>query len=336
MTQQKTFWHLLPLRRMPTEYELVTSLVNFYDSPLKGKGFELGDHIPMAQWYRQYQDGSPFTCSDWEKFYDPREYTYTKYVNAQQAKEIFVDGLLEEIESLGYDRGLFEAWLRTLARAVSPFRYASHGLQMIAAYIAQMGPSGRINTAGTLQAGDEVRRVQRIAYRTRQLQLAYPGFGEDSKAVWQENPMWQPLREAVEKLLITYDWGESFAGLNLVLKPMLDNLFMVQLAELGRREGDYILGEIFFSLNDDCKWHREWSQALVKTTVEDTPANQGVLQGWVNKWYPLAVQAVNAFSPIFEEMPGRPKTLGFGDVAQQIGKDYSDYLRSMGLERPSA
>ena len=59
------------------------------------------------------------------------------------------------------------------------------------------------------------------AYRVRQLQLASPGFAEDSQARWEHDPLWQPLRKVIELLLVVYDWGESFVALNLVLKPIL-------------------------------------------------------------------------------------------------------------------
>jgi toluene monooxygenase system protein E len=49
--------------------------------------------------------------------------------------------------------------------------------------------------------------VERFAYRVRQLQIAFPGFAEDSKARWQHDPMWQPLREIIEKLLTTWELG---------------------------------------------------------------------------------------------------------------------------------
>ncbi len=100
MVQQKTFWHLLPQRRMPSEYEIVTSklLLNTGEG-FTGKRFELD--VPLQQWYEQYQQGSPLSCSSWEKFRDPRETTYTKYTELQMEKEIFVDGILEEIEATG-------------------------------------------------------------------------------------------------------------------------------------------------------------------------------------------------------------------------------------------
>jgi toluene monooxygenase system protein E len=80
-------------------------------------------------------------------------------------KEIFVDCILEEIEASGYDRELQPQWAQTVATLVAPFRYPGHALMMIAAYVAQMAPGGRIVVAATFQAGDEARQVERLAYR---------------------------------------------------------------------------------------------------------------------------------------------------------------------------
>src|ERR1700688_460948 len=213
MTQQKTYWHLMQQRRMPTEYEIVTSkLLCYTGEGFTGKSFELD--VPLLDWYKRFQQDSPLTCTSWEKFRDPRETTYTKYTEIQRDKEIFVDGILEEIDSSGYDGQLSPRWLHVLSRVFAPLRYPGHGLQMLAAYIGQMAPSGRIVITAALAAGDEMRRVQRIAYRVRQLQLLDSGFAGDSKTRWQTDPVWQPLRIAIEKLLICYDWAESFVAVN--------------------------------------------------------------------------------------------------------------------------
>ena len=47
---------------------------------------------------------------------------------------------------------------------------------MLAAYIGKMAPSSRITIAASFQAADEMRRVQRLAYRMRQLQVTHPEF----------------------------------------------------------------------------------------------------------------------------------------------------------------
>ena len=334
MTQQKTYWHLLQQRRMPTEYEIVTSkLLCYTGEGFTGKRFELD--VPLRDWYKRFQQESPLICSSWEKFRDPRETTYTKYTEIQRDKEIFVDGILEEIDSSGYHGRLSPRWLHVLSRVVAPLRYAGHGLQMVASYIGQMAPSGRIVITATLQAGDEMRRVQRIAYQVRQLQRIYLGFASDSKERWQSDPLWQPLRMAIEKLLICYDWAESFVALNLVLKPMVDDLFMNHLSDLALREGDHLLGQVFYSLNEDCLWHRQWSQALTRMVIDDNSLNSVTIQGWIEKWYPVAAGAVQALVPLFEGKLEDAHMPPLEGVTQKIDKYYRDYLSSMGLQ-PSA
>lgn len=329
MPEQKTYWHLLQQRRMPSEYEIVNSkLLCYTGEGFTGKRFELD--VPLKDWYRRYQEGSPLVCSSWEKFRDPRETTYTKYTGMQREKEIFVDGILEEIELTGYDAHLHPAWLHTLARVVAPFRYPGHGFQMIASYFGQMAPSGRITIAAALQSGDEMRRIQRIAYRIRQLQRIYPGFASDSKTLWQTDSMWQPLRQVIEKLLIAYDWAESFVGLNLVLKPLVDELFMKYVSDLALREDDYLLGQVFYSLNEDCLWHRQWSEALIRMAIEDNARNQETIQGWINQWYPLASHAVQSLASGFKdnfERSGTPER----NIGEAIDSYYRSYLQSMGL-----
>jgi toluene monooxygenase system protein E len=331
MAQQKTYWHLLSQKRMPNEYEIATSkLLCYTGEGFTGKRFELD--VPLQQWYRQYQQGSSFSCSSWEKFRDPRETTYTKYTELQREKEVFVDGILDEIEATGYDKGILPTWLPTLSRLVAPLRYPVHGFQMLAAYVGHTAPSGRITIVAALQAGDEMRRVQRIAYRVRQLQLVYPGFAEDSKTIWEDDPVWQPLREGIEKLLTAYDWGESFVGLNLVLKPLVDQLFMKHLSDLALQQGDYLLGQIFYSLDEDCQWHRQWSQALVRMAIEDNPKNVGVLQGWVDKWYCLGARAMAALTTVWEK---HLEERSLVSASRQVVQYYGEYLDSMTLRIPA-
>ncbi len=243
-----------------------------------------------------------------------------------------VDGILDEIETTGYDAHLRPAWLHIFPRVVAPFRYPGHGFQMIGSYIGQMAPSGRITIAAALQSADEMRRIQRITYRIRQLQLIYPGFASDNKTLWQTDSLWQPLREVVEKLLITYDWAESFVGLNLVLKPLVDELFMKYLGDVALREDDYLLGQIFYSLNEDCQWHRQWSESLVRMAIEDNVRNRDTIQSWINQWHPLVTRAVHTFTSLLEETSEQMKAPPLERIETTIDCYYRGYLRSMNLE----
>jgi len=291
----KTYSHLLHKKRKPSEYEIACSDLLYY---LK-RGFEV--RTPLAQWYEKYQRDSPLKCKNWDAFCDPRETTYTKYTALQKDKEIFVDGIFALIDETGYDKKLSESWLSTLSMIFAPLRYPWHGLQMISSYVAQMAPSGRIVITSMFQAADEMRRVQRMAYRLRQLQMTHAGFGQVSQSIWEEAPLWQPLRELIENLLITYDWGEAFIALDLVVKPLLDALFMDHLGTFAREGKDELLGEVFYSINEDCIWHKQWSQTLLRMVLEDTPESSHIILEWSKKWYPLVMRAVAPFADLIDK-----------------------------------
>ena len=294
-TPKRTYWHLSDLGRKPTDYDIATSKMHYWTS----RGFEV--KAPVSEWYERYQRGSDLSCRDWDQWGDPRQTTYTTYTTMQRTREAFVSGLLDSISD-DYDRDLSPQWVAVLNRVLAPLRYPGHGLQMVAAYIGKMAPSTHITIAATFQAADEMRRVQRIAYRMRQLQITHPEFGSKAQHTWQDDPIWQPLREIIETLLVTWDWGEALVALQFVLKPAFDELFMTQFGRLARAAGDDVLDRIFFSLNEDCAWHRAWSASLILTAIEDTPESARVIEGWIENWAPRVSRAVSAFRPIFDGM----------------------------------
>jgi toluene monooxygenase system protein E len=286
----KTYSHLARDRRMPNDYELVTSNLLYYTD----RGFEVT--TPLSEWYAKYQASSPLTAPDWERFADPRQTTFAKYTELSRARETYVDGILQSIEDTAYDRTLSPEWRATLGAALAPLRFPLHGFQMIAAYVGQMAPSGRITVAAAFQAADEVRRIQRIAYRMAQLRLVDASFGEGAREAWQKEPTWQPLREAVERCLVTYDWGEALVALNLCIKPAIDELFMVSLPRKAKSQGDFQLGQIFASLDEDCRWHREWTIALLEKAIASSEGNRAVVAAWTRKWRPLALRSAEALA----------------------------------------
>lgn len=289
----KTYCHL-GRDRKPTEYEIVTSALAYY----AGRGFEV--NVPLAAFYERHQCGSPLAGIDWERFRDPRETTYALYTKLQRTREAYIDGILETIERSGYDAALPGAWIEVLARAVAPLRYPLHGLHMAAAYVGQMAPGGRVTVAFTFQAADEMRAVQRIAYRVAQIAQIHPGFGDDSRAIWEQDPMWQPLREVVERLLVAYDWGEALVALDVCVKPIIDELFLVLLPELAAARGDHELGAVFGWLAEDSLWQRTIARVLIATAVEQDPSVHLDLERWAALWMPRAIAAARAFLPLWE------------------------------------
>ena len=319
--QKRTYWHLSDLGRKPTDYDIATSRLHYWTA----RGFEV--KVPVSEWYERYQRGSELRCRDWEEWGDPRQTTYTTYTTMQRTREAFVNGLLDSISD-DYDRGLSPQCVALLNRVIAPLRYPGHGLQMVAAYVGNMAPTARITIAATFQAADEMRRVQRLAYRMRQLQVTHPDFGRTAQQTWQDDPIWQPLREVIETLLVTWDWGEALVALQFVLKPAFDELFMTHFGRLARAAGDDVLDRMFFSLNEDCAWHRAWSESLLLNAIRGTPESAPAVERWIENWTPRVSRAVSAFRPVFDEMlpGGVERSATVLNEIEQFGQRYRGAL----------
>jgi len=290
-------------RRLPSEYEVVSSDLH-YNFPRR---FELPAGNPVIDWYARHREGSPFQADDWEVFADPRRTTYRGYNELQDRKEDVVDGLLREIDETQYDARLSDEWVDFLHRWYAPLRFPIHGLQMLAAYVAQVAPASRITNCAAFQTIDEMRRLQRITYRTAQLAARRATVdGAVHRELWEEAPALQPLRELIERALVTWDWGEAFVVTNVIVKPLIDRLVNQELAgALAAANGDPILQSIHFSLDEDAQWHRAWSAELLHMAIRDRPMNRDLVQGWVDARLPPALAAVDALVTVIDRAPVR-------------------------------
>lgn len=293
----KTYTHLTPGGRLPSEYDIVSSQLLYYKNP----GFSVD--VPQKGWYEKYQKGALLQCRDWEAFRDPRATTYKKYTELQTGKEAFVTRIFRAIEYHHVDALMDPAWRDTLNTLLPPLRYVAHAGQMISSYIGHMAPSGRITIVFAMQAADHLRIIECLAYRMAQIRHHSPTFGDDSAIVWHTHPAWQPLRKAIELILVTYDWSEAFVAFNHHIKPALDALLCVDFAHHATRHGDSHLASLLASLHEDALWHQEVSNALLALAMSDAvaSANQAVLSRWADKWVPLTVDASKALTTIWQE-----------------------------------
>ena len=177
---------------MPTEYEVVSTDLH-YNYPY---GFELTD-TAVARWYVRHREGSKLCSTDWGSFADPRRTTYRSYTELQDKKEDVIDGLLRQVDDEGYDDELADAWVTFVDCWYAPLRFPVHGLQMLAAYVGQMAPASRVTNCAAFQAADELRRLQRVTYRTAQLADHRSAIDVDMhRRHWEEAEAFQPLAQA--------------------------------------------------------------------------------------------------------------------------------------------
>ena len=299
-------WSLLgDVHKKPSEYEVVTTKLH-YHYRRQPAPFELDPTTPINAWYLRYREGSPFQTASWEGFRDPHELTYQLYVQRQSEREAYLENLVDEFERRNHDARLQTDWVRVLDQLYLPARFPMHALQMSGLYEAQMAPSSFITNAAYFQAADELRRIQWVAYRAKSLSLeldAELASSAYTRRHWEEDAVWQPLRETVEKMLIAYDWGETFVALNLIVKPVFDEVFNVQLAELARAHEDALLALMLDDFALDSQRSCDWSVALVQYAVAHRPANTTLLKQWVNQWKPLAYWGMEGIAELFGQAP---------------------------------
>ena len=204
-----------------------------------------------------------------------------------------------------------------LGRLFTPSRYLCHGFQQVEAYIGFMAPSPYITSAAGFATADFLRRVTTIAYRTRELQIAYPDaeIGSAERSLWEGRDGWQPARKAIEYALVSYDWGEAFTALNLVLAPTLDDVLLTQLGRVAQDQGDDLTWLLTSFLAEDSRRRGRWSRALADLAVAQRPENRAVLGGWIDRWSALADDAALGLGTNTRDGAG-----GYGSGKQRPGR----------------
>jgi toluene monooxygenase system protein E len=331
-SRKRRSWSRFTEAKSPNEYEAVTHDLHWHYKPGEPP-WEMSPRWFWNEWYTKYRNESPFACSDWNRFRDPDKLVYRSYIARQEQGELYLDGIVEEFEGRNAFAGMASRWIDVLASTYTPFRYAGHALMMAATYVMHMAPSSYISNVAAFQAGDELRRVQRIAYQTRLLQIArHDDTIGDDRVKWEEAEQWQPLRRCLEQLLVVRDWGEAFTRLNFVVKPMVDAAFNLALAEAAERNGDLMTALMHRHLQSDSARSVAWSTALVKVATRDVPENSEVLARWIGQAAPSVFEAViDAIAPLAKD-PDSPSDLP--NLRRVIAAACTTVVQNAGIAAP--
>jgi hypothetical protein len=313
------------LGRRPSEYEVVTHKMNHTvrETPL-----ELAPDSQGNRWLVQHRDGIKLRIQDWNAFRDPDQLTYRKYVTCQDKSETYLDAIVQEFDRIGRA----ESAPDFLQSCLTPSRYLAHGLQMMTAYLQQLAPSSYVGNCAAFQAADQLRRVQRVAYRTKQLERAYPQrlFGKTERTVWEQLPGWQGLRKGIERLLVTFDWDDVFVGLNLVVKPLADELTLQQFAAAARRLNAELDALVADNLFLDAERSRRWTIAFTRFAISDSRANLEHLQALIAKWRPCGEEIVETGSRLLGSF-----SAGVGSwdqIAAAVAGAWRSFLQEAGVQ----
>ena len=324
----KTWSSFGALGRKPNEYEIVTHGMNH---TVGATPLEMGPDVHGNRWLLKHRDGIALKAAGLGGFRDPDRMTYRRYTQAMDEQETYIDGLLQHYGEVQHsDRALSAAALDLLAVAMTPTRYLGHGLQMISAYVQQLAHSSYLANCAAFQTADQLRRVQRVAYRTRQLADAHPdrGFGTAERQCWEGDEDWQATRAAIETLMIAFDWDQAFVGLNLVIKPVADELFLKAFADLVREHGDELDALIAENLYLDALRSRRWTVEACKALVAADPGNADILRQRIAQWRPQGEKMIESSSRLLAR---HARTTKASALADRVSTGWVAFLAETGL-----
>jgi propane monooxygenase small subunit len=331
----RSFNYFEPQRLRPTVYEDVT--VDVLPDPKRylAQGWAYG--------FADRPGGYPPECtearsSDWHWFRDP---------NQEWEQPIYRDNarlvrLVEECIANARSEGAFEHWSRSWAliveRHVGAWMHAEHGLGMHVFLPAQRdAPTNTINTAIAVNSIHKLRIGQDLALFNLELSEARLGFaGTAHLTAWNSDPVWQPVRENVERLTAIRDWCEALVATNLAFEPLLGELFRSGFVmSTAAANGDFVTPTIMGVAESDLERDLAYTKELVGGLTHDeqhAAQNRELFGRWLAEPIAMSLRAARALAPIWSE--AERSAVSFDDALASARERLRNILVQLAIPTP--
>jgi len=229
---------------------------------------------------------------------DPFKLTYRSYTLQQDGEEKKLDGLLEGAKLAG---GLYRkpALADIVHNYIPAMRHAFWGFGMLQTYGAAYTPSGTVMNSLLFQTFDCMRHAQRFVELAWELELE-EGEADEPHRPWMIWAPVQALRRFVERALTNFDWAENLVLLNTVLAPLFQPVHEALMVGIPQSAGDWVIPQFWLRLAEDTKRHRVLGREFIRAALKDDPRNRSILQDWIEKWHPLALDAIDGLGPVID------------------------------------
>jgi propane 2-monooxygenase small subunit len=331
----RSYNYFTPRKRRATVYEDVT--VDVQPDPARHLtqgwvyAFANGDAGYPEKW-------TALKSSNWHEFLDPNEeWEQTIYRNnaavVRQIQQNVEHGRMAHV----YD-SLDPAWVKVLERHVFAWAHAEHGIGMHVYTPAQRdAPTNMINNAMAVGAAHKLRFAQDLILYNLVLSDEVKGFdGTVHRKTWQEDPIWQPTREFVEKLTGARDWAEQWFATAVVFEPLLGELFrsgfVMQVAAL---HSDFVTPTIMGAGESDAAREQRGARALYRMLADDEAhgaENKETMQRWLETWSEGALDAARQLQPIWSQIS--EKVVRFEESLERSRGRLDSMVSDIGLTTP--
>jgi propane monooxygenase small subunit len=334
-SRSRSYSYFTPRKRRASVYEDVTVDVQ----PDPERHLTQGWIYAFANGDAGYpQEWTELRSTDWHQFLDPNEeWEQSIYRNnanvVRQVQHVLANAKTAEV-FLAWNR----TWTKVVEEHITAWAHAEHGLGMHVYTPAQRdGPTNMINNALAVGATHKLRFAQDlILYNLEVSEQAKEFDGTAHKKSWQEDPIWQGTRENVEKLTGVRDWAEAFFGTAVVFEPLVGELFRSGFVmQVAAPQGDFVTPVLMGTAENDAAREQRGARALFRMLIDDEEhgeANRKVMQGWLEEWVPVSINAGKQLQPIWS-LPSE-KVVRFEDALDRSRERFSDLLEDLTLEVP--
>ncbi|MGH7964788.1 MAG: methane monooxygenase [Candidatus Binatia bacterium] len=338
---KREFTHIKPLQgRRSTEYEDLT--LHIQQDPQQDprqfawSGWTLLTPEGRGAWT---VDSTALRCSDWWGFRDPTRTWQRTYVKVQAEQGKSLERLIETAKTRGLFTHFDPHWAQAiLANHFAACTFMEYGIFRCFSYAQREALCDAIGNVCTFNAVDKMRYAQEVSLYGMELTQSLPGFSDaGAKQTWVTEPLWQGVRENMEKLMVLPDWGEMVVGINVVFEPLVGELVRSEFfLRFAPRNGDSVTPAIVESAELDWERNKKWTKAFTQLLLND-PAhaahNRAVMQGWIDKWTSLSLKAARGLAPLFELPSAKPQT--FAEAFASVQQGSAALIAEAGLSAPA-
>jgi hypothetical protein len=325
------FRYFEPAKRRATQYEEVTLHVQWDPKNYAAQGWFNRDINGRPAWD---EHSTVLKATDWWAYRDPQEEWFRPYVTRQAAIGGSIERNIASAKRAGLFSGMTPRWREFLAGHYAAYRFPEYGLFMALCYAQREALSDVVASPMVFQGLEKDRHAQDIALYGMELETAIEGFSDEScKTLWLNSPLWQPTRKLIELLIGCRDWGEINFVINLIHEPLVAALFNTELVlRFAPRHGDSITPVIAEGAESDREIRRNAAAELVRFLIAQDVGNLAIMNAWLAKWTPQAIEAARAMAPLFEAVEV-PVQL-FETALARVLADWRTLLGDTGLSTP--
>jgi len=297
-------------------------------------------------WIISFADGSPayskeasaLRSSDWHKFRAPDEEWERNHFQRQSGIEESIRLVSTVARATHSVENFDRSWVQVIQNHVGALKHPEHALGGILLVAQRGGYTQMINNSILTNSSYKLRFAQDLTLYIAELNIDLGGSLDESagKEHWMNDPVWQGARKAIEIIQNEFDPLEAYFAVNVVYEALVTEPFRSGFVmQCGAMHGDFVTPAIVSSAEGDYERNLNNAIEMFHILVHDPDfgdQNKTVMQGWLKKYVPLCVEAVNQMQPIWSQP--QVKRVQFSDAFARAKNRLTSTLSQINVELP--